>query len=63
MSEKRSSLVITDMVDFYRQWPNLRPHAIGVIDACALTEDQIEVLRWMIKVVDMVGPQDITRDK
>lgn len=63
MSEKQTSLEITDAVDFYRQWPSLRANAEHLLETQDLASDDAEVLRWMIKVVDMVGPHDIKRDR
>ncbi|MEN8748494.1 hypothetical protein [Marivita sp.] len=62
MSENRTPLEINDAVDFYRQWPKLRGNAEQLLKAQALAKDDVEVLRWMIKVVDMVGPHDIKRE-
>lgn len=63
MSEKQTSLEITDAVDFYRQWPRLRPRAEHILNTHDLARDDAEVLRWMIKMVDMVGPHDIKRER
>ena len=63
MSEKPTSLEITDAVDFYRQWPKLRFNAEQLRESRVVKDEDAEVLRWMIKVVDMVGPHDVIREK
>ncbi len=63
MSEQRAPLEISDAVDFYRQWPRLRTNAEQLLETRSLDDDDAEVLRWMIKVVDMVGPHDVKRDR
>ncbi len=63
MSEKHAPLEITDAVDFYKRWPQLRQNAENLLEAETVTEEDAEVLRWMIKVVDMVGPHDIGREQ
>lgn len=63
MSEKPTSLDIADAVDFYRQWPKLRFNAEQLLETRVVKDEDAEVLRWMIKVVDMVGPHDVIREK
>lgn len=54
---------IADLVDFYRRWPDLRSEARAMADGTALAPEQREVLDWMIRVVDRVGPADLVEDK
>ncbi|WP_439123277.1 hypothetical protein [Marivita sp.] len=63
MSERHVSVEITDAVDFYSQWPKLRSQAEQMAKSYALDDADAELLFWMIKMVDMVGPKDIVRDK
>jgi hypothetical protein len=63
MSEKPNAHEITDAVDFYRQWPKLRSNAERLLDSRVVMDEDVEVLRWMIKVVDMIGPHDVIREK
>ena len=53
---------IADLVDFYRLWPELRPQARALLDREDLTAQEREVLRWMIRVVDRVGPSDLDEE-
>ncbi|WP_439521148.1 hypothetical protein [Marivita sp.] len=62
MSNKQAPLAITDAVDFYRQWPTLRQRAERLIETKEVTDGDAELLHWMIKMVDMVGPQDIPQE-
>jgi hypothetical protein len=63
MSEKKAQVVIADVVDFYRQWPELRERAEHLVETREMAQEDAELLRWMIKMVDMVGPNDIIREK
>jgi hypothetical protein len=51
---------IADLVDFYRRWPEIRPLAKALRDRPDIGEDEHELLEWMIRVVDRVGPSDLT---
>lgn len=62
MPEKKAQVVIADVVDFYRQWPALRKRAEKLVETRELTHEDAELLHWMIRMVDMVGPNDITRE-
>ncbi|WP_299784418.1 hypothetical protein [uncultured Marivita sp.] len=63
MSEKKAQVVIADVVDFYRQWPELRERAEQLVETREMAQEDAELLHWMIKMVDMVGPNDIIREK
>lgn len=62
MSEKEAQLMIADAVDFYNRWPSLRKRAEELVRTRDMTEDDAELLHWMIRMVDMLGPNDIVRD-
>jgi hypothetical protein len=62
MSDEPTKPVIEDLVDFYKNWPELRSVAVDLRKHCDLCEKDIEVLNWMIRVVDRVGPADLERD-
>lgn len=53
---------IEDLVDFYRHWPEMRRHAQAIRDRGDLGADEQEVLKWMIRVVDRVGPSDLSEE-
>ena len=63
MSENKAQVVIADVVDFYRQWPELRERAEQLVETREMAQEDAELLHWMIKMVDMVGPNDIIREK
>lgn len=54
---------ITDAVDFYKKWPILRHRAERLIETRRISAEDAELLHWMIVMVDMVGPNDINRDR
>ena len=53
---------IEDLVEFYRQWPELRSQIFDLIAENKLTMTQKKVIRSMIHVVDCVGPADLKSD-
>lgn len=53
---------ITDLVDFYRHWPEMRKQACALRDRGDFGDDDREVLKWMIRVVDRVGPSDLKQE-
>ncbi|GAA6189782.1 hypothetical protein [Litorivita sp. NS0012-18] len=53
---------IQDLVDFYHRWPELREEAVSVAETCKLEGGQREILGWMIKVIDRVGPADLAKE-
>ena len=59
MTDKDVPLSIDDVVDFYRQWPSLRLRVQGIVDAPQNDADQAEILNWMIKIIDRIGPNDL----
>lgn len=59
MANKDVPLSINDAVDFYRQWPSLRLRVHDIIDAPQNDADQAEILNWMIKIIDRIGPNDL----
>jgi hypothetical protein len=61
MSDEDPTMPITDAVDFYEKWPVLRKRAEMLVETRDMTPKDSELLKWMIRMVDMVGPHDITR--
>lgn len=53
---------ITDLVEFYRQWPEMRQQARALQARTDIGEDDREILKWMICVVDRVGPSDLSEE-
>ncbi len=60
MLAKANDRKITDLVDFYRHWPELRRSAVALSERGDIGEDEQDVLRWMIRVIDRVGPSDLS---
>lgn len=50
---------VKDVVDFYTRWPELRPRIQALIAGEPVGEEDLEILRWLVRVVDMVGPSDL----
>ncbi|SDN81936.1 hypothetical protein SAMN05216196_102213 [Lutimaribacter pacificus] len=53
---------INDLVDFYRHWPEVRAQAQNLQARRDIGDDQREILKWMIRVVDRVGPSDLSEE-
>lgn len=53
---------IRDIVDFYDRWPTLRLRMETLVTAGDLTAQDRIVLDWMMRVIDRVGPADISTD-
>lgn len=55
-----SQLPIKDVVDFYARWPELRPRIVAIAKRASIAEGDADILNWLVAVVDMVGPSDLT---
>lgn len=62
MLAKATQSAIEDLVDFYRRWPAMRDQANALVDRPDLGRDEREMLTWMIRVIDRVGPSDLSED-
>ncbi len=49
---------IEDFVEFYRRWPALREDVRGMQSGSEISSDQASIIRWMVLVIDRVGPAD-----
>ena len=52
---------IKDLVDFYTRWPEFRPRMQDAANGAPLSHDDLETLKWLIRVADMIGPSDLGR--
>ena len=50
---------IVDLADFYTRWPSLRGIVDNVIASESLSSEEREVVVWLKRLADRVGPQDI----
>ncbi len=48
-----------DLFDFYNQWLSLRPEIANLISSGRLSERETVIIRFMMKVIDRVGPGDV----
>jgi hypothetical protein len=53
---------ICDLVDFFKLWPELKGKVEAVIERPDLDACEREVLVWLSRLADRVGPDDLTRD-
>ncbi|MEL6550648.1 MAG: hypothetical protein AAFQ54_10435 [Pseudomonadota bacterium] len=54
-----SSGPIKDLADFYTRWPSQRSIVDRVIAQPSLSEEEREVVVWLKRLADRVGPLDI----
>lgn len=59
MPDPDDPLSIDDPVDFYHQWPQLRLRVLALIDNKENDPEDQELLHWMVKIVDRIGPLDL----
>lgn len=59
MHERIQPEIAENLVDFYKQWPDLKPEAASMKRKANLTDRERVLLEWMIFVVDRVGPADL----
>jgi len=62
MNNSDVPLSIEDVVDFYRKWPDLRSRVRSLITDGVQDADDQELLRWMIKIIDRIGPHDVDQN-
>lgn len=62
MNRPGARIEIDSIMEFYRRWPGLRKHPEALLACAHLSAEQREVLDWMIRVVDRVGPADLRED-
>lgn len=59
MPLKKGPKPITDLLDFYDQWPNLRGPMNALSRDDSLSDELRETLSWLILLADRVGPADL----
>lgn len=52
---------IKDLMDFYNRWPEIRPRMQAVAAGAPPTTDDLDILNWLIRIADMIGPSDLDR--
>jgi hypothetical protein len=62
MDNQTAQPAIEDLVDFYKYWPELRSDAVKMTKNTTLGDKDVNLLDWMIRVVDRVGPVDLERE-
>ena len=48
-----------DFFEYYNQWLSLRPEIADLISSGRLSERETVIIRFMMKVIDRVGPGDV----
>lgn len=62
MLAKATPRSIEDLVDFYKHWPAMRDRANALVERPDMGRDEREILKWMIRVIDRVGPSDLSEE-
>jgi hypothetical protein len=56
---KGSQAAPSDLIDFYRRWPEFRQTAVALAERPYLSLAERQTLRWLIHLADRVGEQDV----
>jgi len=49
----------SDLIDFYRRWPEFRQTAVALARRSDLSPAERETVHWLILLVDRIGEHDI----
>jgi hypothetical protein len=49
----------SDLIDFYRRWPEFRQTAVALADRSDLSSSERQTLHWLIQLADRVGEHDL----
>lgn len=63
MCSEGSREEVKDLIDFYRLWPDMRNDAVSLQNDPRLEPHHAFMIKWMILVVDRVGPADLDTRK
>lgn len=60
MNDNKNNITeISDLMDFYRAWPDLKKHAVELKDNINMSKEARQTLYWLIELADRVGKADI----
>ena len=57
--ERHGQAPVRDLIDFYRRWPEFRPHAMLLTDRPDLPPVERETVRWLILLADRISERDV----
>lgn len=49
-----------DLADFHLRWPEFRSIGAQVAENACMSDMQREVVIWLLRLADRVGPRDLT---
>ena len=49
----------SDLIDFYRRWPEFRQTAVALALRAELSPAERETVHWLIQLADRVGDEDL----
>jgi hypothetical protein len=49
----------SDLIDFYRRWPEFRETAVVLAQRVDLSPAERETVKWLILLADRIGERDI----
>jgi hypothetical protein len=58
-SQKAEQAPPSDLLDFYRRWPELRPTANSLLGRPDLPAEERRTLYWLIQLADRVSEHDL----
>ncbi len=57
---ERHARPIRDLPDFHLRWQEFRDTAVKASSSEALSEQQRDVIKWLILMADKIGPRDLS---
>ncbi len=63
MPSENSRKEVEDLIGFYSLWPDMRCDAVSLQNDPRLEPQQASMIKWMILVIDRVGPADLESRK
>lgn len=62
MRRSKDKRLFGDLVEFYGRWPDLRRSMVNLNAGDRLSEEQADILTWMVRLLDRLGPADINNE-
>ena len=56
---KKGQAAPSDLIDFYRRWPEFRQTAVALAQRPELSPAERETVNWLILLADRIGDHDI----
>jgi hypothetical protein len=51
---------VRDLADFHMRWLDFRPQALEIAGRPVLSDEQRELIMWLVHLADRIGPRDLS---